>query len=99
MLFAVTAFLLVQGSLPGMLATGHHMAPAQKCYYQKGNGPKTFFPCHAQTSGNSSSIVRIIDRAGDAREQSIDFGFQRYSQNCLFDPVKRQKVCYSGTTY
>ena len=99
MLFELSALLVVQTSTPGMLATGHHMAPAQKCYYQKGNGPKTFFPCHAQMSGNSSSIDRIVDRAGDGREQSIDFDFQRYSQNCLYDPVNLRKVCYSGTTY
>jgi len=75
------------------------MAPAQKCYYQKENGPKRYFRCFAQSSGNSTSINRIIDREGDMREQSIDFGFKRFSNKCLFDPVQKQKVCYTGTTY
>ena len=33
------------------------------------------------------------------REQSIDFGFKRIGSNCLFDPVQKLKVCYTGTTY
>jgi len=99
MLFILPISLSMQAPLTQLLATGHHMAPAQKCYYQKGNGAKTYFPCFAQTSGNSSAIERIIDRAGDAREQSINFGFKRYSNNCLFDPVYQRKVCYSGETY
>ena len=65
MLFDLPLSLLMQLSSMPLLATGHHMAQAQKCYYHKGSGPKTYFPCHAQSTRNSKAIVVNGKRVGD----------------------------------